>query len=215
MPMNDPGLLVGVLFNVLLALVPPAVIAVVALARARHAAAPGLVRTSAVLFLCSGLFNALFQVLWVVVPSSVPDPIAVLSVLGLVQGVLVGLLTTGALLLLVMALWRARTAVRRAPGGYGGGGGYDQGGAVYHAGDPHHGDDSSHRSAHEGAPGAPPAHGQPGDPGAAPSHGHQGSSGSSGGGFWSGWGGGDSGGGWGGGDSGGGGGDGGGGGGGD
>ncbi|WP_306368081.1 hypothetical protein [Nocardiopsis sp. CC223A] len=223
MTASDPGLLAGILFNVLIALVPPAVIAVVALVRARRAAAPGLVRTSAVLFLCAGLFGAVFQVLWVVLPGGVPDPMAVLPVLGLVQGVLIGLLTTGALLFLVLALWRARTAAHPVParGGYGGDGGYAHWGAdpvapAHHGGGHGHRDDPGNRPAPEG----PPAHGQPGDPGAAPSHGPSGSyssSGSSGGGFWGGLfsGGDSSGGGWGGGDSGGGGGDGGGGGGGD
>lgn len=219
MPASDPGLLIGILSNMLIFAVPLVAIAIVALVRARNAAAPGLVRTSAVLFLCTGLLGALFQVLWVVLPNSLPDPMAVLPVLGLVQGLLVGLLTTGALLCLVLALRRARTAAHPAParGGHGGGdggyGGYahwnaDPVSPAHHAGGHGHRDDPGNRPAPEG----PPAYGQPGDPGAAPSHGSHGSpgsSGSSGGGFWGGlFGGGDSsGGGWGGGDSGGGGGD--------
>lgn len=204
MPSSDPGLIVGILTNTLVFSLPLFAIAAVALIRARNAAAPGLVRTSAVLFLCTGLFTALFQVVWAVFPHAVSDPLAVLPLIGLVQGVLIGLLTTGALLCLVLALWRARTPARPVParGGHGGDGyvptGADTAAPAHYAGD--HG----HRS---DGPGAPPAHGQPGDPGAAPSHGSHGSSGSSGGGFWGGLFGGDSGGGGWGGDSGGGGGD--------
>lgn len=205
MSTSDPGLLLGVLFNALIVALPPVAVAIIALVRARRSAAPGMIGTAGVLFLGAGLLGALFQVLWVLLPRSLSDPLTVLSVMGLVQTVVVGAVTTTGLLFLVLGLWRARAGAARpvpARGGYGHGGG-DAGSPAYH-GDHHgyRGDGYGHhtpqdggygapaghhggegpdgRHAGGGGPEAPPAQGQPGDPGSSPSQGAPASSASPG-----------------------------------
>ncbi|MFL1446608.1 hypothetical protein ACJOS4_34090, partial [Nocardiopsis sp. frass3] len=174
--MPQTQLLFPVLMNLLIYALPPAVIAIIALARAGRGAAPGPVRTAAVLLLAGALLTGLGQVLWAVFIGSMPEALMAYQAISLVLTLLTGLLYSVAVLMLVLALWRGRAAARRGParGGYGGYRGHGGAEPVYHHGyyDPRHRDDDhGNRPAAGGAPEAPHAYGQPGDPGAAPAYG--------------------------------------------